>query len=320
MEDWVNMKAIICVGVSASGKSTFARKCCDEIYRPGFDFTVTTPHRVEFNRDTVRQYLIEADGKEWKWSNWKWKREGEVTGIINRGIEDAAALRKDIIVSDTNLHAGRRNTLVAWLKSLGYEVEIMDFPVTLEEAWERDSARHNGVGHSVIASQYENWLEYIGRKDSYAEHRAVFVANSNERPLCILVDIDGTLAHMNGKRGAFDWDKVGLDDVDDAVKMIVNAWKMMNSGEVIVLSGRDGVCREETEKWLKDNEIGYNQLIMRAPNDMRKDTIVKEEIFWRDIADNYNVQFVIDDRPCVVRLWQRIGLKTFAVGNQHIEF
>ncbi len=53
---------------------------------------------------------------------------------------------------------------------------------------------------------------------------------------------------------------------------------------------------------------------------MRKDTIVKEEIFWRDIADNYNVQFVIDDRPSVARMWRELGLKVFQVGDPHIEF
>jgi len=294
-------KAIITSGISASGKSTFAREWVAE----------DPAHRMEINRDNIRKQLVEKDGNVWSWAKWNWKREGEVTRIANETALFAAGERLDIVISDTNLNKGRRDTLVNWLTSLHYEVEIKEFPITLEEAWKRDAARENGVGHSVIAEQYEKFLEITGRKKYVADET---------KTKCILVDIDGTLAHMNGKRGAFDWDKVGLDDVDDAVKMIVNAWKMMNSGEVIVLSGRDGVCREETEKWLKDNEIGYNQLIMRAPNDMRKDTIVKEEIFWRDIADNYNVQFVIDDRPCVIRLWQEIGLKTFAVGNQHIEF
>jgi len=61
-------------------------------------------------------------------------------------------------------------------------------------------------------------------------------------------------------------------------------------------------------------------LFMRAADDMRKDTVVKEELFWQNIAPNYNVLFAIDDRPCVVRLWQKLGIKTFAVGNPWIEF
>ena len=69
-----------------------------------------------------------------------------------------------------------------------------------------------------------------------------------------------------------------------------------------------------------EHGIGASALFMRAPGDMRKDTIVKEEIFWRDIADNFNVQFVVDDRPSVCRMWRELGLKVLQVGNPHIEF
>ena len=303
------MKAIITVGISASGKSTFAHSWVNSV-----DQVASGVARAEINRDYWRNMLMNLDGNPFSWAKWDWKREGQVTDIVNDLIDAASSAGKDIIISDTNLHNGRRQELVTRLKANGYEVEIKEFPITLEEAWKRDAVRENGVGHSVIAKQYDQWLEYIGRKK--------YVADTS-KPKCILVDIDGTLAHMNGKRGAFVWDKVGLDDVDDAVSTIVNLYAEGFNGSnntVIVLSGRDGVCRPETEKWLIKNGVTHDKLIMRTPNDMRKDTIVKEEIFWRDIADNYNVQFVIDDRPCVVRLWQSIGLKTFAVGNQHIEF
>jgi len=298
-------KAIITVGISASGKSTFA----DEWLNAG-------PNRVRIERDLVRKALVEADGKEWSWDKWNWKRESEVTAIINRRIE-ACAGSHDIILSDTNLHTGRRNTLVKWLESLGYEVEVKMFPVSIEEAWKRDAKRANGVGHSVIAKQYEQNLENSTRRR--------YVADPN-KPACILVDIDGTLAHMNGKRGAFEWEKVGLDVVDEAVRAIVNRFAFRDDGStetdtvVIALSGRDGICEPETRQWLKDNDVGFHKLFMRAPNDMRKDTIVKEEIFWRDIADNYSVLFAIDDRPSVARMWRELGVKVFQVGNPHIEF
>lgn len=53
---------------------------------------------------------------------------------------------------------------------------------------------------------------------------------------------------------------------------------------------------------------------------MRKDTIIKEELFWKPIADNYNVQFVLDDRLSVCRMWRDLGIKVLQVGNPHIEF
>lgn len=288
-------KAIVTVGISASGKSTFA----DEWMAAG-------TNRVRIERDLVRKALVEADGREWSWDKWNWKREGEVSAIINRRIE-ACAGTHDIILSDTNLHAGRRKTLVKWLESLGFEVEVKEFNVAIEEAWKRDAKRANGVGHSVIAKQYEQNLENSTRRR--------YVADTS-KPRCILVDIDGTAAHMNGKRGAFEWDKVSLDVPDEAVRMLTQCVL----ADVIALSGRDGVCEPDTRQWLVDHGFRFHELFMRAPNDMRKDTIVKEEIFWRDVADNYNVLFAIDDRPSVARMWRELGVKVFQVGNPHIEF
>lgn len=294
------MKATVMSGISASGKSTAAAEMLKK-----------NKNAVEVNRDSIRVELMNRDGKEFSWEKWNWKRENEVSEIANERMIDAARLGKDLIVSDTNLNVGRRQNMVDNLVKLGYEVEINEFNVPIEEAWKRDAKRANGVGHSVIARQHEQFIDLIGRKK--------YVPDMS-KPKCILVDIDGTLAHMNGKRGAFEWTKVGVDDVDPAVKMLVNAFRDYSGATVIVLSGRDGVCRPETEQWLADNTIIHDRLIMRAPDDMRKDTVVKEEIFWRDIADNYNVQFVIDDRPSVCRMWREVGVKTFQVGNPHIEF
>lgn len=295
------MKAIVSVGISASGKSTDAMKWA----------IVNPAQRIEINRDEIRKKLVEADGNTFSWDKWNWKREGEVTKIADKKLAIAVEEKNDVYFSDTNLNAKYRVPLIKKLESLGYEVEIREFPISIEEAWKRDASRRNGVGHSVIAKQYEEWLNYIGRKR--------YVADVT-KPKCILVDIDGTLAHMNGKRGAFEWDKVGLDDVDVPVRAIVNMFIATDSAKVIVLSGRDGVCQPGTKKWLEDNGILFEYLIMRAPGDMRKDTIVKEEIFWCYIADNYNVQFVIDDRPSVCRMWRELGLKVFQVGDPHVEF
>lgn len=293
------MKATIMSGISASGKSTAA-----------LEITRKTG-AVEVNRDNIRKTLVENDGGIFVWDKWNWKREGEVTKIAEEMMRSAAEAGKDLVISDTNLNADRRAAIEAELSDMGYDVEIVVINVPIETAWKRDAARCNGVGHSVIAAQHEQFLKLVGRKKYVAD---------KSKPKCILVDIDGTLAHMNGKRGAFDWAQVGVDEVDPYVKLVVNAVTDYSGVDVIVLSGRDGVCRPETEKWLKDNTIFHDRLIMRAPGDMRKDTVVKEEIFWRDIADNYDVQFVIDDRPSVCRMWREVDVKTFQVGNPHIEF
>jgi hypothetical protein len=54
-------------------------------------------------------------------------------------------------------------------------------------------------------------------------------------------------------------------------------------------------------------------LLMRAEYDMRKDSIVKEEIYRQEILGRYNVWMVLDDRDQVVEMWRLLGLRTLQV-------
>lgn len=128
----------------------------------------------------------------------------------------------------------------------------------------------------------------------------------------IIVDIDGTLAHMNGRK-PYEWSKVGTDIVDETIKSLISL--INHKYKIILLSGRDGVCRPETEQWLKVNNVYYDELFMRDVNDNRKDSIIKLELFNNHIKDNYDIQFVLDDRNQVVEMWRSIGLKCFQVAK-----
>jgi predicted kinase len=302
-------KAIITIGISGSGKSTEF----DKKENMGY---------VRIERDIMRKRIVQermGDVSDQNfWSIWKFnkKDEAEVTDRCNAIIEDCAKGGMPIAITDTNLNKKYRDVLVQKLKGLGYEVEFKVFSIDPLEAIKRDEKRRDSVGHQVIWKQYNDLMA-----DPEFGQTKKYVADVS-KPKCILVDIDGTLAHMNGKRGAFEWDKVGLDDVDEQVRNIVEMFHASPESDVkvIVLSGRDGVSRPKTEAWLDDHGIGYYHLFMRSAGDMRKDTVIKEEIFWRDIAPNHNVQFAIDDRPSVCRMWRSLGVKVFQVGNPHVEF
>jgi hypothetical protein len=182
-------------------------------------------------------------------------------------------------------------------------------PVALTEAWKRDAQRESGVGHEVIYRQYQQWNEFVGRR-KYVPDASL--------PSAYLVDIDGTLAHMSG-RSPYDWNKVHTDTPDKVVRDIVNL-AHASGKKIVIVSGRDGGCYDITKKWLVDNEIQHDLLLMRKAGDNRADTIVKEEILWADIAPFYNVECVIDDRPVVVRTWIDLGIKTICVGDPWLEF
>lgn len=300
------MKAIITVGVSASGKTTWAKN---------FAHTSLPEVWKILSRDDVRREILEARlghklaaGELWK--KWKWRDEDQVTLIMNERLADAAKAGHNVIIADTNLNASTRRTLQIRLASFKFAVEIKEFPITLEEAWKRDAGRPDGVGHDVIFKQMEQWNEYIGRKK--------YVADTT-KPTAVIFDVDGTLAHMNGGRGAFEWDKVEQDSLDPVVSAIFDGFKR-DGHKMIVMSGRDGVCYEKTAKWLMDYNVFYDELFMRKEGDMRKDAEIKEELFWAHVADRFNVIAVVDDRPVMCRRWMELGMKVINVGNPYKEF
>ena len=287
------MKAIVTVGVSASGKTTFA-----EIFLQEVD---NRTKWVNINRDDIRWKLLGVKD----WSKWNWKREKEVTSIQRASLVKAASEGKNVIVSDTNLHPKFRNDLLEYLHSLGYTTVTQKvFTVSFEEACKRDTARPNGVGYSVIAKQMEQMNKYM---EALNHPEVSKYERKDGLPTCIIVDIDGTLAHMTN-RGPFEWDKVGDDEVDTVIRNLCNvyeSYRPYESGEqnirVILMSGRDSVCRDDTVDWLRKNRVSYTSLFMRNSGDSRKDTIVKKEMFDAHINGKYNVEFVVDDRPSVCR-------------------
>jgi hypothetical protein len=203
-------------------------------------------------------------------------------------------------------------TLRTIAAELGAEFEIKDFTdVPLKTCLERDAERAYSVGEKVIKQMYN---QYLRKKGVVAQY--IPPPYNPELPNCIIVDIDGTLAHMDG-RSPYDYSKVSTDILDNNVAELINIWK--NAGDstayVIIVSGRESGCRGETEDWLRANEVPYDELYMRAAGDMRDDRIVKKEIYEEWIKPRYNVKFVLDDRDRVVKMWREEGLKVLQVAE-----
>jgi len=93
-----------------------------------------------------------------------------------------------------------------------------------------------------------------------------------------------------------------------------------NNRDVILLSGRKEKHRRQTSQWLEDHVITFYSHLHMRPDDDRKDVIVKEEQYNEHISGKYNVLMVIDDRLQVCRLWHRLGLPLFRVGDPDADF
>jgi predicted kinase len=296
------MKAIITVGVSSSGKSTFAK----ELVGQGW---------MDVNRDEIRFEHFCNGVRDWNLYKFTKEKENYVTQIQERMVDGASVVGMNVIISDTNINDKTRNFWVSRLTDLGYDVEVKYFDIDLMEALQRDANRQNGVGYKVITEQYARYMKL--------RHGEVYHKHQKGLRHVVLCDIDGTIADMSGVRNPFDWDKVYLDKPHQHIIDIIENYNYLG-GYVIFLSGRDAVCQEATRDWLTVNVGDWTRdslLLMRSEGDCRKDTVVKKELFDKYINGRYNVDYVLDDRPSVIRMWRyELGLRTLCVSNPFVEF
>lgn len=272
------------VGLPASGKTTWAKAKMAE--HPG------AYKRV--NKDDLRAMI----------DNGKWSRENEkfVLAVRDLFVSEALKTGKHVIVDDTNLAPKHHDRLRQIARENSAAFEVQDFTaISVDECVERDRKRANYVGEKVIRGMYAQFI---------AAPVPVIQADP-DLPWCVIVDVDGTTAIMNG-RGPFDWHSVHTDVPNEPVCHLVRGIQ----DKVIYVSGRDEVCRVGTEKWLFDQSvIAGADLYMRPAGDQRDDRIVKEEIYRREIEGKYNVRYVLDDRDKVVRLWRSLGLTCLQVAD-----
>jgi predicted kinase len=293
---------IITRGLPGSGKTTFALK-----------WTSEAPRRVRVNRDDTRYSLYDA------YSGLTWEGEGRVTKVQQAIATSYLAEGFDVIIDDTNLNA---KTVKGWQKVArdnNAEFRNIDFPMEPSTCKEMVSRRvHDGgraVPDEVIDKMNSRYLR-SGKFPAIADLEPqrpltdVYVPDP-ALPTAYLVDVDGTLTTGPHDRSPYDWDKVSQDKVNEPVARLIRA--LPRNTFVIVVSGRDGSCRKATYRWLVNNEIWFDHLLMREAGDNRKDAVVKAEIFDRDIRNRYNVLGVFDDRDQCVALWRSLGLTCFQV-------
>lgn len=289
-------KIILTKGLPASGKDFWAEKIMSE--SPG--------QYKRVNKDMLRKMLDV--------SKWSGKNEQFILKIRNYIVEEALKAGKHAIVSDTNLHSKHKNEMQRIAARNNAIVEVKDFTdITPKVCIERDLKRSNSVGQKVIMGMYNKFI----RTTDVMERKLDPLVFDEKIPYCFCSDLDGTLAHITD-RSPYDGKLCASDLVNISVKMVLE--QMQKDYEIIILSGRNGDSRPETEKWLKDNGIVYNHLYMREVGDSRKDTIVKKEMFDLYLKDKYNIVGIIDDRLRVNRMWVSLGLTVFDVNQNDVDF
>lgn len=292
------LKVIITRGLPASGKSTWADA-----------FIAENPNFVKVEKDTIRK-----DNRLFKDNQYNHKRgdEGIVIKERDRLVRQALQRGKSVISADTNLVQKHVSQLSNIARQNGAEIEIKSFlDVPLKDLVERDEAREDAVGEQVIRRMYHEQVKKM----------PTFLKYNPDLPFIVISDLDGTLTLGPKDRSPYEWDKVGQDDINIGVAHMLDGVKVINYAKVFIFSGRDGVCRPQTEEWLERHDIEYDLLVMREVDDNRSDEIVKAEFIEAHIKDQYNVLIWFDDRVRVSNMLRDVyGINVAQVGDPNFKF
>lgn len=293
------LKVIMMKGLPGSGKSTYSKQLIKDY--PG--------QYKRISKDDLRNML----------DNGRWSKANEKLILALRDIILSRAMIEgfSVIIDDTNLapkHEEHIRQLVEARNKaeklnetkVQHSFEIKDFnDISLEECIKRDQKRANYVGEKVIRQMYDQFLRPA---PEVIDHDA-------RLPWAVISDLDGTLALFGD---ANPYNRNFLEDkVNEPIKDLFLSYGEDGRKKLrrIILSGRDGEHREQTEQWLAANGILYDELHMREANDNRKDYVIKRELYDAHIGGKYNVCFVLDDRDQVVQLWRSLGLTCIQVAD-----
>lgn len=263
-------------GLPASGKTTFAR----ELVAKG---------AVRVNRDDLRAMM--HNGK------WSRRNEPEIINAEKSIVRNCMSAGRDVVVDDTNL---LHNIWESFVSPTGGKQRVHDFThISPEECVQRDMARQTGrVGPAVIyrMAAQAGLLQFTGR------------------PI-VICDIDGTLADLRHRlhyvqQTPKDWDSFFARCDEDRVyhDVLDQVEELSKTHDIVFVSGRRGDAQtaSATFEWLRQTGVQFVGLLMRRADDRRPDDQVKEELLR--LLPRERVALVIDDRPRVIRMWQRNGL------------
>lgn len=299
--------AIFLIGPSGSGKSTWTNR-----------FMRDRRDTIRVNRDTLRfsLYSINDSRDAFDYYNHKdlKKREEIITGLCKKITNEAFAAGKTVIFDNTNVDFEYLKDDVKSLPSnVTVRFEVFNTELSVDELHKRTVDRGMEVPKKTITVQMKKMTYTLSKLNELEIMKETPVLNQDiTLPQVTIFDIDGTLA-LHGDRNVYDMNRVGEDI---PVIHIIELAKLLHSNgmNIILCSGREEKARFLTCEWMEKYGVKFIELHMRPNSDMRKDYIVKEEM-WRDIITRYNIIHMFDDRDQVVSHARSLGFKVSQVAE-----
>jgi predicted kinase len=297
---------LITRGLPGSGKTTYAKVWVAE----------DRAHRARVNRDDLRGMIDDGVFVEGVTeARIVAARDAAISALLSRGV--------DVICDDTNLPQRVARDFAQLAARAGAELSVVDLTdVTLETCLERNAARSDKLPLPAdrirdMHARYlkgRSWPLPLPQEPVDASKEGAPYEPKPGTPYAVLVDIDGTVA-LKGARSPFDETRVHEDRPNTLVIEVVRQEHAAGK-RVVFMSGRTDACREATEEWLRVHVgVPWEALHMRPAGDMRKDSVVKRELFDQHVRDRYDVRRVYDDRGQVVAMWRSLGLTCLAVAD-----
>lgn len=311
------LKCILCVGAPASGKSTWAKT---EVAKDPSNW-------VRINNDDIRAM---TNG-----SVYSADYEKLITDTRNFLIREAFKRNKNIVIDNVNANKRHFQDVCKLAQEANRDIQVFEkaFYVELDELLARDAKREGKakVGESVVkkwykelgAYQFKHYhpkVEIFTKRTSAADRTIVPMTQNDGLARAVIFDNDGTISLIHSGRSPYDASTCDLDaphtHVIECMKLYYNA-----GYKILFVSGREEKDRVPTEKFYKQYfpEVSY-ELFMRPTGDMRKDVLIKEEIFNAHIKNKYYVAGWFDDRLQVSKWVYESGLPLFRVNDPEASF
>ena len=130
----------------------------------------------------------------------------------------------------------------------------------------------------------------------------------------VIFDIDNTiLYHTN--RSPFNWSDLSGDKLIPGMDYLIDMFNFYDY-YIIIITGRPELVRPQTEKWLTENGIIYDSLIMK-PGQYEKGFIFKEREL-KKLLETYDIKFVFDDDTKCANMYKENGVIIFRPQNYKI--
>lgn len=294
-----NRTVYITQGLPGSGKNTWANQ-----------FVVDNPNFVILCRDDLRKSFAPGYSKG---------TEDIITYLQYEMMGNLISKDRDVIIADTNLNPNTVQKIHDEIKflneyykgSITVKAKIKSFlHIPLEVCVQRDLQRLESVGEHVIRKMHSKYVDKTSRFIDY-------VPNDSSLPDAYVFDLDGTLALNKQGRNFYD---ASTADEDSLHVPVYNALisHYASGYDIILFTAREDkpADRAATVRFCEKHQIPYVELIMRPAGDMRKDALVKREMYETHIKGHYNVMAVYDDRDQVVKMWRReLNIPCFQVAE-----